>query len=255
MSDNESEYYSDPESESTDSVIDIDETNKSKTPLVSSANNIETYDDSEIDDSESEKDDDESEIEEEEDEQIGGGADDVAYETEEESDDDNDDIEVDENAEIQTKKQTKNKKNTDLVIEDNDDDDDDEYENYLQKFDAEITKSYVNHFHPECIIHNYDEITKLTKIIRNDENIIVDPYHRTIPFLTKYEKARVLGQRSKQIETGAKPLVKVPENIIDGYIIAELELKEKKIPFIIKRPLPNGSCEYWNIRDLEIIGF
>ena len=49
--------------------------------------------------------------------------------------------------------------------------------------------------------------------------------------------------------------MRVPENIIDGYIIAELELKEKKIPFIIRRPIPNGSCEYWHLKDLEIIGF
>jgi DNA-directed RNA polymerase I, II, and III subunit RPABC2 len=73
--------------------------------------------------------------------------------------------------------------------------------------------------------------------------------------LTKYEKARILGQRAKQIETGAKPLVNLPENIIDSYIIAELELKEKKIPFIIKRPIPSGAFEYWHLRDLEMINF
>ena len=73
--------------------------------------------------------------------------------------------------------------------------------------------------------------------------------------MTKYEKARILGQRAKQIETGSKPFLNVPENIIDGYIIAELELKEKKIPFIIRRPIPGGGFEYWHLRDLEIISF
>ena len=89
----------------------------------------------------------------------------------------------------------------------------------------------------------------------DENNIIIDPLHKTLPYLTKYEKARVLGQRAKQIETGAKPLVKVPENIIDGYVIAELELREKRIPFIIKRPIPGGAFEYWHIKDLEIINF
>ena len=42
------------------------------------------------------------------------------------------------------------------------------------------------------------------------------------------------------------------ENIIDGYLIAEMELKEKKLPFIIRRPLPNQTFEYWKIKDLEI---
>ena len=85
-------------------------------------------------------------------------------------------------------------------------------------------------------------------------NIIYD-LHRTLPFMTKYEKARVLGQRSKQIECGTNPLIKVPEGIIDAHIIAELELQEQKIPFIIRRPIPGGGSEYWKLKDLEIILF
>jgi len=45
----------------------------------------------------------------------------------------------------------------------------------------------------------------------------------------------------------------VPNNVIDGYLIAKLELEEKLIPIIIRRPLPNGKSEYWKIKDLEII--
>jgi DNA-directed RNA polymerase I, II, and III subunit RPABC2 len=133
------------------------------------------------------------------------------------------------------------------------DDEDETDENYLQKFDQEINRNYVKDYHPECMIHNYEEVKVLTEVVRDSNNIIIDPFHKTIPFLTKYEKARILGQRAKQIESGAKPFVKVPENIIDGYIIAELELRQKRIPFILRRPLPSGGCEYWNLRDLEII--
>jgi DNA-directed RNA polymerase I, II, and III subunit RPABC2 len=253
MSDNESDYYSEVESASNDSDIEEIDINKVKTPLAIVSNNIETFDDSEVEESESESD---SDSEVSDDDNQTGGADDLEYSDEEKDKD----IELDEDGEpiekVVPSKQSKTKKIPEIPTGFDDDDDDDEYdESYLQKFDSEITKSYVNDFHPECLIHNYDEIAKLTKIVKNEDNIIVDPYHRTIPFLTKYEKARVLGQRAKQIETGAKPLVKVPENIIDGYIIAELELREKKIPFIIKRPLPSGACEYWNIRDLEIVGF
>lgn len=142
----------------------------------------------------------------------------------------------------------------------NEDDYDEDYEdeqdeNYLQKFDKEITKNYIMEFHPECLNHNYDEVKALSKVTRDEHNIIIDPLHKTLPFLTKYEQARILGQRAKQIECGAKPLVKVPENIIDSYIIAKLELEQKKIPFIIRRPIPNGGCEYWSLQDLEIISF
>ena len=138
--------------------------------------------------------------------------------------------------------------------DENDDDDDDE--DYLQKFDRDIKKNYIVDYHPECMIHNYEEISALTKVIRDKDNVIIDPLHRTIPYLTKYERARVLGQRAKQINLGARPFVKVPENIIDGNLVAEMELAQKRIPFIIRRPLPgNSGSEYWNLKDLEIIAF
>lgn len=139
--------------------------------------------------------------------------------------------------------------------EDNDEDDDDEDANYLQKFNSDLNKNYIVDFHPECLNHNYDEISILSRVVKDKNNIIIDDLHRTIPFLTKYEKARILGQRAKQINYGAKALIKIPENVIDGYIIAELELQQKKIPFIIRRPIPGGGCEYWNVKDLENISF
>jgi DNA-directed RNA polymerase subunit K/omega len=196
--------------------------------------------------------------------------DDDDNEDNDDEDDDNDDDNEDDNDEDEdiyeeesnlgkkynVKKITKPKK-TQLIIEDDEDEEDEDYEdeNYLQKFDNHYIKNYITDFHPECLNNNYEEISQLSIVVRNSEGIIIDPLHKTIPYLTKYEKARILGQRAKQIETGSKPLVRVPENIIDGYIIAELELKEKKIPFIIRRPIPNGSCEYWHLKDLEIIGF
>lgn len=192
-------------------------------------------------------------------------------EEEDEDDQDDDDVEEDMNGEENDYgvKKTKNKKqlsiNSNTVLEDNikknnllpeiDSDEEDENDNYLQKFSLDINHNYLMNYHPETIIHNYDEISVLTKIIKDNNGTIIDPLHRTASYLTKYEKARVLGQRAKQIECGAKPFIKVPENIIDSYIIAELELKEKKIPFIIRRPLSNGTCEYWNLRDLDIITF
>ncbi len=241
-------------------------------------NNIEAYedDDSVIESSEEEDDDEpENDIDENESDEgtIGGANSDIEEgeieegEIEGDTDDDgeiseNDDIELDEYGEpIEKKTVTKSsktqkpKKNQPLIVEDDDEEEDDYDENYLQKFDSEITKNYITEFHPECLNHNYEEIAKLSMVVRNSDNIIIDPLHRTIPFLTKYEKARILGQRAKQIETGSKPFIKIPENIVDSYIIAELELRDKKIPFIIKRPIPNGGFEYWHLKDLEIIGF
>jgi DNA-directed RNA polymerase I, II, and III subunit RPABC2 len=139
--------------------------------------------------------------------------------------------------------------------EDEEEDEEDDDENYLQKFNKDINKSYINEFHPECIIHNYEEVSALSHVVKDKNGIIIDDLHKTIPFLTKYERARILGQRAKQIECGSRPFVKVPENIVDSYIIAELELKQKKIPFVIRRPIPGGGCEYWNLKDLEMVHF
>ena len=139
--------------------------------------------------------------------------------------------------------------------EDDDEDDDGDGELYLQKFDKHINDNYILEFHPECVSHNYDEILAMTRIVRDKDGIVMDPLHKSLPFLTKFEKARILGARAKQINAGATCFVKVPENMIDGYLIAELELKNKTIPFIIRRPMPNGGSEYWSLKDLEDISF
>ena len=218
------------------------------------------------DDDDAANDDEDVDDDEDEDEEQAGGADedDDDYEdvAGDDGDDDNDEIDINEDGEA-VEKPTQNKsvktaqkpKRNLITIDDEDEDYDEDEDNYLQKFDSQLIKNYVDTFHPECFSHNYEEIAKMSVVIKNADGIIIDPLHRTIPYLTKYEKARVIGQRAKQLETGANPLVKVPESIIDGYIIAELELREKKLPFIIRRPIPSGGCEYWNIRDLEQITY
>lgn len=132
-------------------------------------------------------------------------------------------------------------------------DDDSDDEQYLQKFDEQLRKNIVEKYHPELIIHSNDDIQAYTRIVKNDKGTIVDPIHTTLPFVTKYERARILGERTKQLNAGAKALVDVEPEVIDGYLIAIKEFEEKKIPFIVKRPMPNGGCEYWKLKDLEII--
>lgn len=140
-------------------------------------------------------------------------------------------------------------KQVDDYISDSDEEEDD----YLQKFDKELRENYIATEHPESIVNNYDEVYNLAKVQRNKDNIVIDKLHKTIPLLTKYEKTKILGLRAKQLNNGAVPYVKINSNIIDGYLIALKELEEKKIPFIVRRPLPSGTSEYWHLQDLEII--
>ena len=57
-------------------------------------------------------------------------------------------------------------------------------------------------------------------------------------------------QSKSPIKTLKKVQIKKYDNNI---LIAKKELEKKLLPFIIKRPLPNGECEYWKLKDLEII--
>jgi len=131
--------------------------------------------------------------------------------------------------------------------------DEDDDAQYLQKLDESVREQTIANHHPELIIHNYDEVEALTAVIRDERGVVIDPLHRTLPFLSKYERTRILGERAKQINDGAKPFVALDPSVIDGYLIALKELEEKKLPFIIRRPLNNGASEYWKLKDLEFL--
>ena len=259
MSDNEEDIFKTSSDTESDSDNDSDESSVSDDGT--KINSLKVKEKSNLFDDVEEDEDINLEEKNDDEEDLGDDDDDL---------DDDDDISI-EDEELQVP--SKSKKNTKIktleniekptfVLDDDatdysgtdDDDDDDENEDYLQKFDTDIKKNYIVDVHPECVIQNYDEVAALSRVVRDKDNNIIDPLHKTIPILTKYERARVLGQRAKQINSGSRPFVRVPENVIDGYLIAEMELKEKRIPFIIRRPLPGiiGS-EYWCLKDLEVI--
>uniref|UniRef100_A0A6C0AYQ9 DNA-directed RNA polymerase n=1 Tax=viral metagenome TaxID=1070528 RepID=A0A6C0AYQ9_9ZZZZ len=171
---------------------------------------------------------------------------------ENEDDSDIDGLDLDEDDENYTSNKITNiNDNIDINIsEDSDDDYDD---SYFEKIDSELKQDYIMKYHSNLMQNNYDEIETLSKITGINNYGINDELHKTVPILTKYEKARVLGLRAKQIENGSLPLIELDKSIIDPYLIAVKELEQKKIPFIIKRPLPNGACEYWKIKDLELL--
>lgn len=186
--------------------------------------------------------------------------------SENEGDDDNDDEDgddddasyhSDDDAGIKKKGEPEETNNPPLFNtfddEDEDDEEEDDDEHYLQKFDKETQQKIIADFHPELQSHNYDEIDILSRVVRDQDGIVIDPLHKTLPFISRYEKARILGERAKQINSGGKPFVEVDQTVIDGYLIALKEFEEKKIPFIIKRPLPNGGVEYWKFADLDIL--
>lgn len=75
----------------------------------------------------------------------------------------------------------------------------------------------------------------------------------TTRFLTKYERARLLGTRALQLSLNAPPLVEVTEQERgDPLLIAGKELRERRLPLMVRRFLPDGSFEDWSLDELII---
>ncbi|MHA1792917.1 MAG: nickel-dependent lactate racemase [Promethearchaeota archaeon] len=80
------------------------------------------------------------------------------------------------------------------------------------------------------------EIKKITSIKRK---VLIGP-----PFITKYEKSRIIGARALQLALGAPTLISdeyISPNMTEPIDIAEIELREKVLPIIIRRKLPSGE--------------
>ena len=152
---------------------------------------------------------------------------------------------VSENFLLQQLQDTSDDVNIELSDE-SDDEETDIIENYVERDIFQI-------YHPQIKQINNQELQSLIKIKRNEDGLIYDEKHKTIPILTRYEKSKIIGLRAKQINSGGDLFIKAPANIIDAITLATMELKQKKIPFIIRRPLPNGKNEYWDINDLDIM--
>lgn len=73
----------------------------------------------------------------------------------------------------------------------------------------------------------------------------------TSPNITKYERAKILGVRAEQLNNNAVANVDVPKHITNVRKIAELEFYQKKIPFMIRRRLPDGTYEHWRLSDFK----
>ncbi|KAI8923327.1 RNA polymerase, subunit omega/K/RPB6 [Entophlyctis helioformis] len=71
----------------------------------------------------------------------------------------------------------------------------------------------------------------------------------TTPYMTKYEKARILGTRALQVSMNAPVMVDLTGES-DPLQIAMKELRERKIPLMVRRFMPDGSWEDWAVDEL-----
>ena len=110
----------------------------------------------------------------------------------------------------------------------------------------DITEKEIAEIDKECeIIRNREIITKdlphkKVEITSKNGQIVIGP-----PMLTRFEKARIMGARTLQLSLGAPVFIEIPKNATTSLEIAMEELKQRMIPIVIKRTLPNG--DYQNI--------
>ena len=174
-------------------------------------------------------------------------------------DEDADVVSMDDDDDDDDESEADNNSQSNIMMDDDDENDSSDYdessdEEIENKVDDEFKEKFIHEIHPEEFYDDYNLVKIKSQVQRNEMNLIVDDNHTTLPLLTKYERARILGLRISQLNKGARPYIQINRtHIIDTHIIAEEELKEKRLPFIIMRPLPNGKKEYWKLEDLEII--
>jgi DNA-directed RNA polymerase I, II, and III subunit RPABC2 len=121
----------------------------------------------------------------------------------------------------------------------------------------ELRKLYA--VHPELIVDYIETVLQKVSLKsvqpsgRDPSDVNYDENHKTYPFLTLYERTKIIGLRANQLSQGARPFVSIPAHVTDVREIARMELAQKKLPYIVKRPLPNGTFEYWRLSDLMLL--
>jgi DNA-directed RNA polymerase subunit K/omega len=145
----------------------------------------------------------------------------------------------------------------DFDDDDYDDDNDDDDDDYGEESEANKTIIEPETESGNCIIE--EVIEEDIKYFDNDEvnksaeqslEYVSKEHRVSSNRLTKYEMVRILGERTKQLTTGAKPMVKNYKGL-SYEKIAEEEFMKNMIPFKLKRPLPNGKFEIWTLDELS----
>jgi len=117
---------------------------------------------------------------------------------------------------------------------------------------VDLTEKEIADIDKECeIIRNRETITKdlehkPTEITGKNGQIVTGP-----PTLTRFERARIMGARALQLSLGAPVFIEIPKNATSSLEIAMEELKQRVIPIVIKRTLPNGAYQHIPIDQFE----
>lgn len=124
----------------------------------------------------------------------------------------------------------------------------------LFKQHPEIWIPYEEQIQERLNINPPGELTEFADLPTSLRDLsLLDAKHTTYPFLNGFEKPKCIAFRARQIDNGAKPYVLVPSGVTDSYLIAKMELEARRLPLIVKRPMPDGTYEVWRLNDLLLL--
>lgn len=98
--------------------------------------------------------------------------------------------------------------------------------------------------------------SRVNPVFRSEVADVVKQPRTTREYFTKYEFTTLLATRAQQLAEGAKPLAS-----LDGlktsdpmfvWNLARREIEQRKLPFIIRRQMPNGESEFWSAQEMEV---
>jgi len=129
---------------------------------------------------------------------------------------------------------------------------DDDYNDMDMGYEDEPPEPEIEEGAEEDLDNNNEDVPE--DIVGEGEEKVQEPSERprkTSKYMTKYERARILGTRALQISMNAPVMVEL-EGETDPLEIAMKELRARKIPFTIRRYLPDGSYEDWGVDELIV---
>lgn len=103
-------------------------------------------------------------------------------------------------------------------------------------------------------------MTKSAKGLEDYHKIVVnyDPLkNQSLSLMTKYEFNQLVSLRMLHLSKGAPPLL---DDLSDLKIKSNMELRHVairellagRLPYMVRRIMPNGKPEYWRVKDMDL---
>jgi DNA-directed RNA polymerase subunit K/omega len=94
-------------------------------------------------------------------------------------------------------------------------------------------------------------------VFRNEVVDTIKEPRTTREYFTKYEYTVLLATRAQQLADGAKPLVELSglktSDPLFVWNVAKREIAYRKLPFLVRRQMPNGTSEFWSAQEMEVV--